>query len=179
MGIFDPPPLLFIFCHFFFNLPFPYVIHYKVTNYDMKQKRTFFFEQAYHIISKELGKVRNCIFKLCVDTLLNIDTDVLTIHIAKILESQFFGFGNIAISDSSHEIQRNKNRVVEEKHGKTFSELHHLLCCTPSPNVTFRQFFSSTFLPPSWVVYPLNSPLGYVMQFYQTCILKKTIFLSR
>ena len=42
--------------------------------------------EAYHVISKEGEKVRNCSFNLCVHSLLHIDTQVLTSHVGKIVE---------------------------------------------------------------------------------------------
>lgn len=48
----------------------------------------------------EVERVRNCSFNLCANFLLHIDTRILTSHFSKILGLQFYGCGNISISEA-------------------------------------------------------------------------------
>ena len=51
-----------------------------------------------HITSKEVEKARNCSFNVCTRTLLHIDTNVLTIHVGKMVDDmQSIVSDNIAI----------------------------------------------------------------------------------
>ena len=52
------------------------------------------------IISKDVEKLRNCCYNLCVHSPLHIDARVLTSHFRKIVELLCFGCDIIAISEA-------------------------------------------------------------------------------
>ena len=52
---------------------------------------------AYHVISKETEKYKNCSFKKLVQLFSHIDTHVLKDHVGKMVELLFLEAGNIAI----------------------------------------------------------------------------------
>ena len=54
--------------------------------------------QAYRMISKKMEKVRYYSFNLCRHSLLHIGKQVLTNFVRNLVELEFFGHGNIAVS---------------------------------------------------------------------------------
>ena len=84
-GIFECSPAHVTLCHFFSNSPVPLCHLQKVTNCTKKQKIFFYIWLLKHIniIIKEVEKVRNCCFNLFVNSLLHINTHLLTNYVDK------------------------------------------------------------------------------------------------
>ena len=86
------PPSPVLQRHFLsvFSIPIPLISftkRWQTMTRNRKERFCILGCLTYHIISKELEKLINHIFNLCVYSLLNIDTDVLTIHVAKMIKS--------------------------------------------------------------------------------------------
>ena len=105
------------------------------------------------IISKDVEKLRNCCYNLCVHSPFHIDAQVLTSHFRKMVELWCFGCDSIAISEAHitfwiflllltvillepiREIRRSENCVVKKMGCKNCLASH------PTPVSFFITFF--------------------------------------
>ena len=127
------------------------------------------------IISKDVEKLRNCCYNLCVHSPFHIDVQVLTSNFHKIVELRCFGCDSILSQRQIFFIVAHCNIIRTYQRGKKERKLcrqkkwaANFFGITPTPCVVFHNFFFVNFPPPSLMRYMLNCPLEAHLEPCQT-----------